>query len=279
MAVITAADHLMKAMKLSSDPDEKRRLKSQCAEFLDMAERIKRTGEWASLVNPSTVNPSTASPSTVNPSTVNPSTENDKHEQIGQWVADVAVSADLTHTFRDTASHSSASCDRGAIAVPLTTQASANVSVPPVSLPIRGTNVNEPAHVYFQSPNNLPGNRLPQSHDSISMAPTGGQHNSGFQSGQRATDTVTPSTAGQSTPALASHRSSSATKAAVSSLSTASNSRIHRLREPVSTRKRSKKEEIILLKASRINGFKCPPWDKEPTSTEFVVQQGEELFT
>jgi calpain-7 len=274
MAVITAADHLMKAMKLSSDPDEKRRLKSQCAEFLDMAERIKRTGEWASLVNPSTVNPSTASPSTVNLST-----ENDKHEQIGQWVADVAVSADLTHTFRDTASHSSASRDLGAIAVPLTTQASANVSVPPVSLPIRGTNVNEPAHVYFQSPNNLPENRLPQSHDSISMAPTGGQHNGGFQSGQRATDTVTPSTAGQSTPALASHRSSSATKVAVSSLSTASNSRIHRLREPVSTRKRSKKEEIILLKASRINGFKCPPWDKEPTSTEFVVQQGEELFT
>jgi calpain-7 len=273
MAVITAADHLMKAMKLSSDPDDKRRLKSQCAEFLDMAERIKRTGEWASLVNLSIVNPSTVNSSTVNSSTGSLSTENDKHDQIGQWVADVAVSADLTHTFRETASQSSASHDRGAIAVPLTTQASANVSVPPVSLPIRGANVN------VQSPNNLPENRLPQSNGIIPMAPTGSQHNGGFQSGQPATDTVTSPTTGQSTPALASHRSSSATKVAASSLSTASNSRIHRLREPLSTRKRSKKEQIILLKASRINGFKCPPWDKDPASTEFVVQQGEELFT
>jgi calpain-7 len=268
----------MKAMKLSSDPDEKKRLKSQCAEFLDMAERIKRTGEWASLVNPSTVNPSTVNPSIVNPSIVNPSTKN-KHEQIGQWVADVAVSADPTHMFRDTASQSSASHERGAITVPLTTQASPNVSVPPVSLPIRSADANEPAHVYSQSLNTLPENRLPQSHDSISMAPTGGQHSGGLQTGQRATDTVASSTAGQSTPAFSLYRSSSATKVAVSSLSTASNSRIHRLREPISTRKRSKKEEIILLKASRINGFKCPPWDKEPASTEFVVQQGEELFT
>jgi calpain-7 len=269
LAVITAADHLMKAMKLSSDPDEKKRLKSQCAEFLDMAERIKRTGEWASMVKPSTANPST----------VNPSTENDKHEEIGQWVADVAVSADPTHTFSDAASQSSASHDRGAIAVPLTTQASPNVSFPPVSLPIRSADMNEPAHVYSQSPNNLPENRLPQSYDGISMVPTDGQHSGGLQTGQRATDTVGSSTARQSAPALASHRSSSATKVAVSSLSTASNSRIHRLREPISTRKRSKKEQIILLKASRINGFKCPPWEKDPGSTEFVVQQGEELFT
>ncbi|KAL6709508.1 cysteine protease [Coniothyrium glycines] len=49
---------------------------------------------------------------------------------------------------------------------------------------------------------------------------------------------------------------------------------IRRLAEPVSSRKRSKKEEIILLKASMVNGFKCPPWDKSPSTSEFVSQEG-----
>lgn len=61
--------------------------------------------------------------------------------------------------------------------------------------------------------------------------------------------------------------------------SLASYSHIRRLAEPLSTRKRSKKEEIILLKASMVNGFKCPPWDKFPSPAEFVRLQGEDLFT
>lgn len=55
-------------------------------------------------------------------------------------------------------------------------------------------------------------------------------------------------------------------------------SHIHRLTEPVSTRKRSKKEDIILLKASVVNGFKCPPWDKSPSPTDFLPQNGQGLF-
>jgi calpain-7 len=60
--------------------------------------------------------------------------------------------------------------------------------------------------------------------------------------------------------------------------STAPYSRIRRLAEPVSVRKRSKREDIILLKASMVNGFKCPPWDKHPPPSEFVPQQDAELF-
>jgi hypothetical protein len=41
------------------------------------------------------------------------------------------------------------------------------------------------------------------------------------------------------------------------------------LRRPVSTRQLSKKEQIILLKASKINGFVFPPWKDPPVSSEF----------
>lgn len=58
----------------------------------------------------------------------------------------------------------------------------------------------------------------------------------------------------------------------------APSSHIHRLAEPVSTRKRSRKEDIILLKASVVNGFKCPPWDKNPAPSDFTPQHGQELF-
>jgi calpain-7 len=58
----------------------------------------------------------------------------------------------------------------------------------------------------------------------------------------------------------------------------ASPAHVRRLTEPVSTRKRSRKEDIILLKASVVNGFKCPPWDKVPAAAEFVPENGQEVF-
>jgi hypothetical protein len=65
---------------------------------------------------------------------------------------------------------------------------------------------------------------------------------------------------------------------AAASPSTAAYSHIRRLAEPRSTRKRSKREDIILLKASMVNGFKCPPWEKNPSPEEFTLQQGQDLF-
>ena len=47
-------------------------------------------------------------------------------------------------------------------------------------------------------------------------------------------------------------------------------SHVRKLREPITSRKRTTKEEIILLKASLVNGVKCPPWDKIPSAEEFA---------
>jgi hypothetical protein len=44
-----------------------------------------------------------------------------------------------------------------------------------------------------------------------------------------------------------------------------------RLAAPISTRERSKKEEIILLRGSLINGFKCPPWNGNPSMSELTT--------
>lgn len=52
----------------------------------------------------------------------------------------------------------------------------------------------------------------------------------------------------------------------------------YRTKEPVSTRKRSNRESIILLKASAVNGFKFPPWEKTPVSEEFTAANGAPSF-
>jgi hypothetical protein len=54
----------------------------------------------------------------------------------------------------------------------------------------------------------------------------------------------------------------------------APSSKIHRLKEPLSTRTRTNKEEILILKASVVNGFKCPPWKSDPCSSEFALEEG-----
>jgi calpain-7 len=63
------------------------------------------------------------------------------------------------------------------------------------------------------------------------------------------------------------------------SLSVAPYSQIRRLPEPISSRKLPPKESIILLKASMVNGFKFPPWDKTPSTDEFLSQEGADHFT
>jgi len=54
---------------------------------------------------------------------------------------------------------------------------------------------------------------------------------------------------------------------------------IKRLKEPLSTRNLSTSEKIILLKASHLNGFSFPPWQKEPDSSDFELRDDGSLFT
>ena len=166
---ITAAESLMKAMRLSQDPSERKELKSQCAVIMDTADRIKKDDNWQPSLGQSQTSP--------------------KNNKIGQWATDVA----------------------------LTTRSSLG------------------PHVYV-SPH------------------------SSFDDGCSST--------------------TAAEVAARNPLSNVSSqTRIRRLLEPVSTRSRSTREGIILLKASLVNGFKCPPWTSNPTSTEFTRQTDDELFT
>ncbi|KAF2723461.1 cysteine proteinase [Polychaeton citri CBS 116435] len=51
------------------------------------------------------------------------------------------------------------------------------------------------------------------------------------------------------------------------------------LKEPRSTRELSRAEQILLLRASQLNGFKFPPWKDAPSNGEFEINDGEELFT
>lgn len=51
-----------------------------------------------------------------------------------------------------------------------------------------------------------------------------------------------------------------------------------RLREPVSTRVLPIAEKVLLLHASKLNGFKFPPWPGSPNPEEFEIQDGQEPF-
>ena len=50
------------------------------------------------------------------------------------------------------------------------------------------------------------------------------------------------------------------------------------LKEPVSTRQLPKSEQILLLKASYLNGFKFPPWTASPVDGDFARADDEDLF-
>ncbi|KAL2356066.1 hypothetical protein BJ546DRAFT_839583 [Cryomyces antarcticus] len=54
--------------------------------------------------------------------------------------------------------------------------------------------------------------------------------------------------------------------------------KIKRLKEPKSTRELTKTEELLILRASKLNGFQFPPWKKPPDPSEFALQDGEDLF-
>ena len=54
--------------------------------------------------------------------------------------------------------------------------------------------------------------------------------------------------------------------------------RARRLKEPKSSRQLPNREQILLLKAGYLNGFKFPPWSNAPDSSEFELKDGESLY-
>ena len=55
-------------------------------------------------------------------------------------------------------------------------------------------------------------------------------------------------------------------------------SRIRRLKTPISTRQLSTAEKIIVLKGSYLNGYKFPPWQTDPSNDEFSLAKGQSQF-
>ncbi|KAH9862133.1 hypothetical protein IAQ61_010336 [Plenodomus lingam] len=215
-AAIGIAEHLMKALKLSSNPDERRELKAQCGEIMTVADHIKKSPNWTPSAQ--------QQPKSV------------KNTRIDQWAKDVAGTGGSATTFEDDISQSSSSRHGLSSA----TAPVGNVGASTGSSMIATAETTEP---------DLPSN-------------FGLKSNMASQS---------PVLQVQPTPVKA--------NAAPTSPSVAPYSQIRRLVEPVSSRKRSKREDIILLKASMVNGFKCPPWDKTPGSDEFLATQGAEPFS
>lgn len=52
-----------------------------------------------------------------------------------------------------------------------------------------------------------------------------------------------------------------------------------RLEHPLSTRRLTTRENIILLEGSKLNGAVFKPWTAPPSGAEFVLEDGEELWT
>jgi calpain-7 len=269
---ISVAESLMSALKLSSDPHEKKQLKAQCSDIMTAAGRIKNDANWKPAVEPQERTP--------------------QRLDINQWAAEVTSARSPIAGHEDNASESNVSRH----GLSSTTAPVDNVSVSSGKLSNslsftgqRGCDQrSEPDRKATCSPVLL----IDLSSDQSSSLPhftsnalTNARHEDRPQakwspametpvlSSANVGTSPTPAPSSTHIPTTVSHEG-----AASASPSMASYSHIHRLAEPVSTRKRSRREDIILLKASMVNGFKCPPWEKNPSANEFIAQQDMEIF-
>lgn len=264
----------MQALKLSSNTDEKKQLKAQCSEIMNVADRIKNTTHWTPLAKPPP--------------------QSTRNERIDQWAAEVAITAEPTPALEGTVSQSSSS------------RHDLSSRIAPVENihPTLGNYPTSSVSAFSRSQHVVGSDRAKRTNETstllIDLSDDHGSSSPENQLNALADNSnevhSTLEVAGMVNPSL-SLDTSAESPALLSSLeprsqpvireietasllpSTAPYSQIHRLAEPMSTRKRSKKEDIILLKASIVNGFKCPPWDKTPSTGEFLPQDGVELFT
>ena len=244
----------MKALKLSSNTDEKKQLKAQCGVLMDVADRIKNSKDWTPLVKQQSEN-TKQSPSVYNNSrTAAPA---NTYSTPGNLPFSI-ISFPSQHTFDVSVYRDN--CRQACM--PLF----GLLDDQSPSLCLKSSNVH--ADMQRKDISQVgSGEGL-----ELSVSPATAQRapllvtSSAPQIQHPLSDTEAPAATAMLAPAA-----SIAPKLA-------SHSHIHRLTEPVSTRKRSRKEDIILLKASVVNGFKCPPWDQSPAPTEFALQNGQELF-
>lgn len=262
----------MKALKISSDPDEKKELKAQFTTVASVAERIKSCAAWVPPTNPAPSPKAQHEPRIQRPRT--------KSEEIGEWADDVALSSPADSATKKAVSRTSSSLidlSQSGASAPHTVPASGNSPSSTSSVLFKGRNIQR-----------LATDGLAQPDLSLKSLVDPASQNFDFTSSAHAhTDTQVEDGGSVAVESVASTTAFSANafnlkahkgKLPHAAPSATSFSHIRRLAEPTSSRKRTKKEEIILLKASVVNGFKCPPWDKAPASNEFVLE-GYNQFT
>lgn len=239
---------------------------------MDVADRIKKSTEWTPLAKRQ---------------------ENTKNAQIGQWAANIDNSAKSGPAYSGMSSsetssmyslpHSVVPANTGSIIgiPPFSSASSPSQSPPNINFYRDDRQQNFEPLIDLSDNQSLPPDhngwgkiadaRFEDSHPSPDVKP------SLLASEARKLSSLTDSSSG-SRPTNIGAATLDSTSATQNPPKLASSSHIHRLAEPVSTRKRSKKEDIILLKASVVNGFKCPPWDKNPATTDFTPQDGQDIF-
>ncbi|KAF1956671.1 calpain-like protease palB/rim-13 [Byssothecium circinans] len=215
---ITAAEHRLSAMKLSTNPAEKSVLKSQADADIATAQRIKSASSWSPMASnpppPEPVQQPEPGQQVQQPSTTS--------DEIGSWVAAVVGTVHQAPVYGENASQSSSSLSNLA--------SSSGAAAKDTSM--SDNSRTDDSSISMNSPLTWVNGRDGHQYENTSE------------------------------PAL----------------SVASYSHIRRLAEPVSSRPLTTKEQIILLKASAVNGFKCAPWDKFPTSSDFALGHDQLLF-
>ncbi|KAF2175919.1 calpain-like protease palB/rim-13, partial [Zopfia rhizophila CBS 207.26] len=266
---ISAAENLVKALNLCTTSEEKKELRSQCSAVMDAAERIKSTEQW---LPQSRSLAESAQPKT-------------KHEEIGMWAASVAQAAShataLVESSSDTLNNSVSESS-----VPLLDLSSSSAP----SLAIAGAAPTIPGNFYTSTPPDIAESK--DAHGLSTLKPTqkSGAVGSLIDLQQRPSCERQVGNA-QPQPVAHTHSSSqtvgtiaqgitriTADSVVAAASATGPRTQVRRLVEPTSTRELPTKERILLFKASVVNGFKFPPWEKNPSSSEFALEVGADLF-
>jgi calpain-7 len=279
----------MKALKIATDKNEKSELRSSCKYLLDEAERIKASQQWSSSANianhqlEATLPPST-SPNIdlwangVTASTLGP------NPSVGRNTN----SADHVTTSEFSLLNLSITNSQALSFQPRNGENISNVT-PPARLPAQDI-----ANHSFKLQNPLTStsafDSLLEVHTSKSKskqaanaAPWPVLVHSESDSAQlsHVKEDFEPTNATLPKPQPSALAQLCEIKSSPSTPTTSSNeltARIRKLTEPVSVRVLSQKEEILLLRASKLNGFAFPPWRAPPDSAEFALVDGAEAF-
>ncbi|KAF2466646.1 calpain-like protease palB/rim-13 [Lindgomyces ingoldianus] len=293
---ISSAENLMKALKICSDPSEKGELRAQVNVIIDAADRIKKTEQWKPLSHQRSAHAHATS----------------KDDEINLWAAAVAEStkpgipngklgSDVPHNSAPTSSVSLVDPSDNSAPSPLApmlktpgTSAISDIPFPPMDAECtvsHGPNVaKEVRKDVFGALIDLHQHQPPRQPASVAQAYPNAITNTSSSS-QTIVANVSPVESHSVTPKVLSSLKSTSVgdlhqahrtvngNPTVAASTARSRTQVRRLKEPISTRKLARKEEILLLRSSVVNGFKFWPWDKNPATSEFVLEPGADFFT